>query len=62
MVERRRAASAELMKRRRPTHQTKAARARRDFWKRFGVWIFIVFFALSVAGGLIVVSTELHAR
>jgi len=25
--------------------------------KRFGVWIFIVFFALSVAGGLIVVSS-----
>ncbi len=47
---------------RRPTHLTRAARARRDFWKRFGVWVFIVFFALSVAGGLIVVSTELRAR
>lgn len=50
------------MKRRRPTHHTRAARVRREFWKRFGVWIFIVFFALSVAGGLIVVSTELHSR
>jgi len=50
------------VKTRRPTHHTRAARARREFWKRFGVWIFIVFFALSVAGGLIVVSTELHAR
>jgi len=42
------------VKGRRPSHQTRAARARRDFWKRFGVWIFIVFFALSVAGGLII--------
>jgi len=50
------------VKRNRPTHHTRAARARRDFWKRFGVWIFIVFFALSVAGGLIIVSTELRAR
>jgi type VI protein secretion system component VasF len=50
------------MKRKRPTHQTKASRARRDLWKRIGVWVFIVFFALSVAGGLIIVSTELHAR
>lgn len=46
----------------RPTHQTRAARARREFWKRLGVWIFIVFFALSVAGGLIVVTTSLVAR
>ncbi len=50
------------MKTRRPTHHSRAVRARRDFWKRFGVWIFIVFFALSVAGGLIVVSTELHGQ
>ena len=48
------------MKPRRPTHTTRSARARREFWKRFGVWIFIVFFALSVAGGLIVVSAELR--
>jgi hypothetical protein len=40
----------------RATHQTKVARARRGFWMRFGVWIFIVFFALSVAGGLIVIA------
>ncbi|MGA8575177.1 MAG: hypothetical protein WB609_05725 [Candidatus Cybelea sp.] len=44
------------MKRQRPTHQTRAKRARIDFWKRFGVWIFIVFFALSVAGGVIALS------
>ena len=62
MVPRGRAQGAGFVKGRRPTHQTRASRARRDFWKRFGVWIFIVFFALSVAGGLIVVSTELRAR
>jgi preprotein translocase subunit SecG len=44
------------VKGRRVTHQTRSARARRQFLKRFGVWIFIVFFALSVAGGLIVIS------
>lgn len=50
------------MKGRRPSHETRAARNRREFWKRLGVWIFIVFFALSVAGGLIVVGTSLTAR
>jgi hypothetical protein len=29
---------------------------------RFGVWIFIVFFALSVAGGLIMVTAELRSQ
>jgi hypothetical protein len=48
------------VKPRRPTHQTRAARARMDFLKRLGVWIFIVFFALSVAGGLIVIGLKLH--
>ncbi|MBV8116781.1 MAG: hypothetical protein JOZ01_02320 [Candidatus Eremiobacteraeota bacterium] len=47
------------MKSRRALHETRAARARRDFWKRLGVWIFIVFFALSVAGGLIVIGINL---
>jgi hypothetical protein len=45
-----------------PRHETRSARARRDFWKRFGVWVFIVFFALSVAGGLIVVGTTLASH
>jgi hypothetical protein len=44
------------VKRGQVTHQTKVVRARRGFWKRFGVWVFIVFFALSVAGGLIVIA------
>ena len=44
------------MKPGRSTHETRAARSRKDFWKRLAVWVFIVFFALSVAGGLIVVG------
>jgi hypothetical protein len=44
------------VKPRRATHETRSARARRDFWKRLAVWAFIVFFALSVAGGLIVIG------
>lgn len=55
-------AGTNVVKGRRPSHQTRSARARRDFWKRFGVWVFIVFFALSVAGGLIVVSGRLGTR
>jgi hypothetical protein len=50
------------VKARRASQQTRASRARREFWKRLGVWIFIVFFALSVAGGLIVVTSSLRAR
>jgi hypothetical protein len=50
------------MRSRRVSHHTKASRARREFWKRFGVWLFIVFFALSVAGGLIIVTSELRPR
>jgi preprotein translocase subunit SecG len=38
---------------------TKAARARREFLKRLGVWIFILFFALSVGGGLIVLTRSM---
>jgi hypothetical protein len=45
----------------RPTHHTRAARARREFLKRLGVWIFILFFALSVAGGLIIVTASLRS-
>jgi type VI protein secretion system component VasF len=50
------------MKARRPSHQTRAARTRRDFWKRLAIWAFIIFFALSVAGGLILISTTQTAR
>jgi ABC-type microcin C transport system permease subunit YejE len=50
------------VKGRRPSHQTRAARARRESLKRFGIWVFIVFFALSVAGGLIVITSSLRAR
>jgi len=50
------------VKGRRPSHQTRAARARRESLKRFAIWVFIVFFALSVAGGLIVVAGRLGTR
>jgi len=48
------------VKGRRAQHETRSARARREFLKRLGVWIFIAFFALSVAGGLIVISMNLR--
>jgi hypothetical protein len=50
------------MKPHKGTYETRASRARRDFLKRLGVWIFIVFFALSVAGGLIVVGTSIASH
>lgn len=62
MVATRAPTGRELVKRRKPTHSTRATRARRDFWKRFGVWVFIVFFALSVAGGLLVVTARLGSQ
>jgi hypothetical protein len=40
-------------------HQTKSARARREFWKRLGIWIFIFIFGFSVVGGLIAVVASL---
>ena len=43
----------------RGTHQTRSSRERREFWKRFGVWVFIVFFALGSAG-LVVASAVLN--
>ena len=44
-----------MTQRKRPTHTTKIQRQRRSFWMRAVVWVFIFFFALSVAGGLIVI-------
>ncbi|HTX58384.1 MAG TPA: hypothetical protein VMH02_01820 [Verrucomicrobiae bacterium] len=43
-------------------HQTRSARARREFWKRLGIWIFLLIFAFSVVGGLIVISAQFAAR
>jgi hypothetical protein len=37
----------------RVVHETRAKRARRDFWKRFFIWVFILVFGFSVAGGII---------
>ena len=41
------------MSARRQVHETRSARARRDFWKRVGVWIFIGVFTLGVTGSII---------
>jgi hypothetical protein len=38
------------------THETRAKRNQRDFFKRLGIWIFIIIFAFSVVGGLIAFS------
>jgi ABC-type Fe3+ transport system permease subunit len=42
-------------------NQTRSARARREFWKRLGIWIFICVFAFSVVGGAIAVVASLFA-
>jgi hypothetical protein len=38
----------------RVVHETRAHRSAREFWKKFFIWAFILVFAFSVAGGLIV--------
>ena len=39
-------------------HKSHAARKRRDFWLRAGIWAFIILFAFSIVGGaLIAVGT-----
>jgi len=40
----------------RVSHETRARRARREWWKRALIWAFIVLFAFSVAGGVIAIS------
>jgi len=39
---------------RRPVHQTKRARQRYNRWLRAGVWAFLLAFAFSVVGGLVI--------
>lgn len=51
-----------MSRKRHPTYQTRSARARREFWKRLGIWVFLMIFAFSVVGGLIVVGASLAAR
>jgi type VI protein secretion system component VasF len=43
-------------------HKSRASRARREFWKRLGIWIFLFIFAFSVVGGLIAFTATLNAR
>jgi Na+/proline symporter len=50
------------MQRQRIVHQTKSARARRDKLMRAGVWVFILMFAFSVVGGLIVIGQQLASH
>lgn len=46
----------------RPRYETRAQRARREFWKRLGVWVLIVFFALSASIGLIFAGVSMASR
>jgi len=42
----------------RVSHETRARRARREWWKRTLIWAFIILFAFSVAGGVIAISVS----
>lgn len=41
------------MPKRHHVYETSASRRRREGWMRAGVWIFILVFGFSVAGGMI---------
>ncbi|MHB8141127.1 MAG: hypothetical protein ACYDA5_08665 [Vulcanimicrobiaceae bacterium] len=41
-------------------HQTRFARARRNMLLRAGIWAFIVVFAFSIAGGMIIIAQSIH--
>jgi hypothetical protein len=38
----------------RTTLKSRSARARKQFWMRFGVWVFLLIFAFSVVGGVFI--------
>lgn len=38
--------------------QTRKARQRREFFKRAGIWVFLVFFAVSVLGVALIAVTR----
>ncbi len=40
----------------RVTHETRAKRTRREMLIKAGVWIFILLFTFSVAGGIVAIS------
>lgn len=44
------------MTKQRIVYETKSKRARRGFWLKAGVWIFLVVFVFSVAGGVVILS------
>ncbi len=38
----------------RPQHTTRAVRTRRQWWIRTAIWVFLIVFAFSVVGGLMI--------
>jgi di/tricarboxylate transporter len=50
------------MQKRRPIHETRSARVRRQGWLRAGVWIFILVFVFSVAGGMIIFGIQVSGK
>lgn len=38
-------------------HHTRASRERRSMWLKVGVWIFLLIFVFSVAGGVVLVGS-----
>ncbi|HEY5257794.1 MAG TPA: hypothetical protein VIJ12_05380 [Candidatus Baltobacteraceae bacterium] len=51
-----------MQRKRRSLHEPRAARVRREGWLRAGVWIFILVFAFSVAGGMIIFGVQLASK
>jgi hypothetical protein len=50
------------MQKRRSVHESRASRIRRQGWMRAGVWIFILVFVFSVAGGMIIFGVQLSGK
>lgn len=46
----------------RANYETKIQRARRGFWLKLGVWIFIAIFGLTVVGGIFVIGAGLASH
>ncbi|MHB8146391.1 MAG: hypothetical protein ACYDGM_03890 [Vulcanimicrobiaceae bacterium] len=46
----------------RAVHETKIVRARRSFFLKLVVWIFIGIFSLTVVGGIFVIGASLAAH
>lgn len=44
------------MNRPRIAYETRSKRARRGLWLKIGVWVLVVLFAFSVAGGVVILG------